>query len=163
MTAAHGVARLFSMDDESWRRHANPWSVWTRFAAIPVGVAAGWSRVWVGWWFLVPLALVVMWLFLNTRVFAAVADEGWAARGIFGERLWLEHPESMPATHRLVLRLLMVAGLLGGVVMIYGVVVLSVWPAASGMAILIMGQVWRIDRMGLLYDGSLRRGDILQR
>jgi hypothetical protein len=35
MDAKNAVARMFRMDDEAWRRHANPWSVWTRFAAIP--------------------------------------------------------------------------------------------------------------------------------
>ena len=146
------------MDDLSWRRHANPWSVWTRFAAIPVGVVAGCSRVWIGWWFLIPLGLVVAWLFVNTRVFPAVSDDGWAARGIYGERLWLEHSAAMPVTHRGVLRALMAVGLLGGTVMIYGVVALSVWPAVAGATILIMGQIWRIDRMGLLYGEVRDRG-----
>lgn len=155
MNAAEGVARLFSMDDESWRRHANPWSVWTRIAALPFGLLAGWSRVWIGWWFLVPLALVVVWLFLNTRVFPAVSDDGWAARGIYGERMWLEQPELMPTTHRVVLRLLMAVGMVGGAIMIWGVVLLSPWPSVLGLVVLIMGQVWRIDRMGLVY-GEVR-------
>ncbi|RSN29438.1 hypothetical protein DL990_24845 [Amycolatopsis sp. WAC 01416] len=32
------------MDDEAWRRHANPWSAWARFAAIPLMPLAIWSR-----------------------------------------------------------------------------------------------------------------------
>jgi hypothetical protein len=34
------IAWLFRMTDEAWRRHANPWSVWTRFSAIPAMIAA---------------------------------------------------------------------------------------------------------------------------
>lgn len=163
MNVADGIARLFTMDDLSWRRHANPWSVWTRLAAVPLSVAAGWSRVWIGWWFLLPLALVVAWLFLNTRVFAAVPDDGWAARGIYGEHLWLERPDVMPPEHRVVLRMLVFVGLAGGAIMIYGVVALSLWPAWLGVVILLMGQLWRIDRMGLLYGEARERGDIAQR
>jgi hypothetical protein len=30
------IARLFSISEETWARHANPWSVWTRFTVLPV-------------------------------------------------------------------------------------------------------------------------------
>jgi hypothetical protein len=33
--AADAVAGAFRMTDEAWYSHANPWSVYTRFAAIP--------------------------------------------------------------------------------------------------------------------------------
>lgn len=39
------IARLFSMSDDTWKKHANPWSVWTRFTALPALVVAVWSRV----------------------------------------------------------------------------------------------------------------------
>jgi hypothetical protein len=38
------IASAFRMSDEVWRRHAHPWSVCTRFAAIPPLVLAIWSR-----------------------------------------------------------------------------------------------------------------------
>ena len=50
------------MSDEAWKRHANPWSVWTRFAAIPLMILAIWSRLWLGWWCLVPITAVIVWL-----------------------------------------------------------------------------------------------------
>ncbi|MDF5751760.1 DUF6653 family protein [Spongiactinospora sp. TRM90649] len=62
------VAAAFRMTDEAWRRHANPWSVWTRFAAIPAMILAVWSRDWIGWWSLVPIAVVIVWLWLNPQV-----------------------------------------------------------------------------------------------
>ncbi|MDT5210776.1 MAG: hypothetical protein QOF67_3191 [Mycobacterium sp.] len=34
------VADTFRMTDDAWQRHANPWSVWTRFAAIPLMILA---------------------------------------------------------------------------------------------------------------------------
>ena len=77
------VAKTFGMTDEAWRRHANPWSVYTRFAAIPALILAIWSRVWIGWWALVPVAVVLVWLWINPHVFAAVTQpRSWAAKGI---------------------------------------------------------------------------------
>ncbi|WP_308202358.1 DUF6653 family protein [Lentzea flava] len=29
MDTADRIAKTFGMTDEAWRRHANPWSVWT--------------------------------------------------------------------------------------------------------------------------------------
>ncbi len=29
------IARIFSMSDEVWERHANPLSVWTRYSVLP--------------------------------------------------------------------------------------------------------------------------------
>jgi hypothetical protein len=38
------VARLFGLKGEDWQRHANPVSVWTRFAVLPLLALAVWSR-----------------------------------------------------------------------------------------------------------------------
>jgi hypothetical protein len=59
------IARLFRMDDEGRRRHANLWSVYTRFAAVPALILAVWSCTWIGWWSLLPVAGVVLWLFIK--------------------------------------------------------------------------------------------------
>src|ERR1700674_2244999 len=90
MKALAQIAKTFGMTEEAWRRHANPWSVYTRFAAIPAVILAIWSRVWIGWGALVPVAGVILWLWLNPHVFPAVTTpRNWASRGIYGERLWL--------------------------------------------------------------------------
>ena len=57
------------LSDETWRRHANPWSVWTRYAAFPLLVLAVWSYHAIGWWTLLPVALVIGWLIINPRAF----------------------------------------------------------------------------------------------
>jgi hypothetical protein len=44
------IAKAFGLDGENWMRHANPVSVWTRFAVLPLLAAAIWSRDWIGWW-----------------------------------------------------------------------------------------------------------------
>jgi hypothetical protein len=50
------------------------------------------------------------------------------------------------------MRWLIVAGLAGMATMAYGLVVLEAWPTVAGMAVLILAQLWRIDRFSLLYD-----------
>lgn len=157
MLSPERIARFFKMDDEAWRRHANPWSVHTRFAAIPAMILAIWSRVWIGWWALGPVAAVLVWLWVNPRAFAPVdADRGWAARGIYGERFWLENRLNAPGDFRALLRWLIVLGLIGFVSLAWGLVALLPWPTIYGATLLIVAQLWRIDRMGLLYEESRR-------
>lgn len=150
------IAAAFRMDDDAWRRHANPWSVHTRFAAIPAAALAVWSRAWLGWWSLLPVAAVVAWLWLNTRLFAPAPDPGnWATRGIYGERLWLESRDRVPREYRVVLRRLIFVGLAGLALTAWGLVRLDPWPTVFGIVLVTLAQSWRIDRMGLLY-GILR-------
>ena len=53
------LQRAFGMTDAAWRRHANPWSVWTRFLSLPLLAAAIWTRDWWGWWALAPTPMMV--------------------------------------------------------------------------------------------------------
>jgi hypothetical protein len=153
------IATTFRMTDEAWRRHANPWSVYTRFAAIPAMVLAIWSRVWIGWWVLVPVAVVMVWLLVNPHIFPAVTTpRSWAARGIYGEKLWLLDRSQVPQGHRAILRWLIVLGLTGFVLMGWGLLKLHVWPTVFGATLVVVAQLWRIDRMGLLYEERERAG-----
>ncbi|WP_309485896.1 DUF6653 family protein [Marinitenerispora sediminis] len=158
------MAAGFRMDDEAWRRHANPWSVWTRFAAVRAVIAALGSRAWLGWWYLLPVAAVAGWLWLDPHVFPTVtAPRTWAPRRGYGERLWLADPALASAEHRRFHRLLVPLravslGLPGYGLVGYGLVVLDVWPTACGAALLVLGQLRRIDRFGMLYGEGRRRG-----
>ncbi|MEV4315890.1 DUF6653 family protein [Actinocrispum sp. NPDC049592] len=142
------------MKDETWQRHANPWSVWTRFAAIPPLLLSIWSRTWIGWWCLVPLALVIGWLWINPRAFRPVTEpKRWAERGIYGERLWVRSRD-LPPEHRNVIRFLFGVVLIGAALMVWGLVVLAVWPTVFGTTLIVITQLWRIDRYAQLYDSS---------
>lgn len=155
MAATSRIADAFRMTDEVWRRHANPWSVWTRFAAIPLMILAVWSRVWLGWWCLAPVAAVVVWLWLNPRVFAPVdTPDSWAAKGIYGERVWLTERGRVPPEHLKVLRLLVPIGAAGIVLLVYGLVCLRIWPTVFGATLIVLGQLWRIDRLVAVYDST---------
>jgi hypothetical protein len=147
------IAKLFRMTDEAWRRHANPWSVYTRFAAIPAMILAIWSRVWIGWWALIPVAAVIAWLLVNPHVFPPVTTPcSWAAKGIYGEKLWLQEYERVPRDYRIVFRWLIVPGLAGMALLLFGLARLLVWPTIFGATLIVLAQLWRIDRLGMLYD-----------
>ena len=69
MAYERAVAAAFARDDAARARHANPWSVWTRILTLPVLVLAVWTRAWLGWWALAPVAATVLWIWLNPRLF----------------------------------------------------------------------------------------------
>jgi hypothetical protein len=138
--------------DETWRRHANPWSVWTRFAAIPPLILAIWSRTWIGWWCLVPLALVIVWLVINPSAFAPVEKPvRWTERGIYGEHMWVRD-KNIPEEHKRVLALLLGLAAIGATLLALGLITLSVWPTVFGATLVVVTQLWRIDRFATLYD-----------
>ena len=154
MDLFRAAERLMSMDDEVWARHANPWSVWTRFTCAPLLVLAIWSRTWIGWWALVPVALAILWTWYNPRAFP-VPDrfDTWAGRGTRGERLYLNrHQIGIPAHHAAAAMAL--TALSGGsaVVMIWGLIELHVWATIAGTAGAMIFKAWFVDRMVWLYD-----------
>ncbi|MEV1242865.1 DUF6653 family protein [Nonomuraea sp. NPDC050022] len=153
MSVLNRYAQAAGMTDEAWKRHANPWSVWTRFAAIPLMMLAIWSRTWIGWWSLVPVALVVVWLIVNPHAFPAIEQPtSWTAKGIYGEKMWFQNRSLVVGDHRKVQRLLIAVGLAGFALLAWGLVALEVWPAVFGATLVVLGQLWRIDRLGQLYE-----------
>lgn len=150
-------AQRAGMTDEAWRRHANPWSVWTRFAAIPLMLAAIWSRVWIGWWAVVPVVVVIAWLAWNPHAFRPIDEPvAWSSRGIYGERLWLQDRSQMPAGFAVVQRIWVVGAGCGAVLVAWGLSALALWPTVFGAVLLSYGQLWRIDRLGIFYDEVTR-------
>jgi Family of unknown function (DUF6653) len=159
MNVLRKYARVAGMSDEAWKRHANPWSVWTRFAAVPMMLLAIWSRTWIGWWSLLPIAVVILWLWWNPHAFAPIdKPTAWSSKGIYGERLWLQSRSQRPAGFAVVQRIWAVAALIGAALLAWGLVGLEVWPTVFGAVLITYGQLWRIDRLGLFYD-QVRQAD----
>ncbi|MEM7317386.1 MAG: DUF6653 family protein [Pseudomonadota bacterium] len=81
--------RAMGMNEQTWARHANPLSVYSRFSVLPLMSLAIWSRETLGWWVLLPVALVCLWTWWNPRAFGVPsATDTWASRGTFGERFF---------------------------------------------------------------------------
>lgn len=151
--------RAMRMDDGAWARHANPISVWSRVAALPLLAAAIWSRVWLGWWCLLPAAAVAAFVYLNPRLFPPPArTDSWAARATYGERLFLARRETpIPSGHRLVGLILTGVSAAGVLPLIYGLAALAIWPTLLGLSLVMGGKLWFCDRMVWLYE-DMRKG-----
>ena len=107
---------------------------------------------------LLPLAVVVLWLWLNPRVFAPIHEPtAWASKGIFGEEVWARRRAEVPVAHRAALRLIAVPGVVGIALLGWGLVALEVWPTISGVALVVLAQLWRIDRLVWMYEDLSRR------
>ena len=62
----------------------------SRFTVLPLFALAVWSRVWIGWWAVLVVALVCVWAWWNPRAFPPPSStDTWAAKGTFGERVFL--------------------------------------------------------------------------
>ena len=145
-----------SMSEEVWFRHANPWSGLTRFATYPFVVLAFWSRAWIGIWFLIPVAIVFIWAWLNPRIFPKPkSTNNWMSKGVFGEKIFTERKKiktQVPSHHVIVANITIMLTTIGAAILIYGLVVLEIWPTVAGAVIAFLGKVWYVDRMVWLYE-----------
>ena len=85
------MAKAFGLDGDASLRHANPWSVYTRIPAPAALVAAIWTYAWIGWWCVVPVAVVCAWVAVNPKVFTAPR---W-----FLDRMALLHDDRVATGH----------------------------------------------------------------
>jgi Family of unknown function (DUF6653) len=154
MTMESRVAALFHLTGENWMKHANPWSVGTRYSVLPVIVLALWSRIWIGWWSAVPAAVSLAWMFFNPILFSRPrSTKNWASKSVLGERVWQNRNRiPVPALHRTMPQLLNVISSLGMLLAIWAIVALWVWPAVLGVAIAYLGKSWYLDRMVWIYE-----------
>jgi len=142
------------MDEDTWARHANPWSVWTRNTVLPILILAFWSRAWLGLWSLVLIAGAVLWTWINPRFFPRPeSTENWASKAVLGERIWLNRKAMpVPERHRRAPKILSACSGAGMLSVIWGVYALEVWPTLFGAAVVYMSKLWFLDRMVWLYE-----------
>ena len=160
-TPAARVARLFGLQGDRWMRHANPWSVWVRFAVLPLLALAVWSRVWIGWWSVLAVAAALVFMVVEPLLFPVPrSTRTWASKGVLGERVWAERttvavPEQF-ATSRVpvVTALWQVLGL---VVLVVGLLRLDLLLTVAGLALVQCAKAWAIDRAVLLFEDMKTR------
>lgn len=76
---------LSKLTDAMWRKHANPWSGWTRLFSVPLAYIPLWNHSWLQG------LLVVAWFVLNPFLFPEPKDkEKWTTRAIQNERTWVK-------------------------------------------------------------------------
>jgi hypothetical protein len=70
------------LTEKSWKRHSNPWSVWTRILSYPLAYVPLWNRSWKQG------AVVGAWFTANPVIFPPPHDDSsWATRCVLGEQL----------------------------------------------------------------------------
>ncbi|QDT04894.1 hypothetical protein K227x_32910 [Rubripirellula lacrimiformis] len=145
--------QAMGMNDTVWQRHVNPWSGWTRVVTLPLLAIAIWSRVWIGLWSLVPIAVLIVWIWINPRVFPRPKSvDNWMSQGVLGERIWLANEPGTVAGHhvRVARKLTMIAGL-GTAIFLGGLIWLDLAATLFGLAVTMLGKLWFIDRMVWIY------------
>jgi len=154
MTIERTIASFFRLDDDTWKRHANPWSVISRNTALPLLIIAFWSRLWLGCLALIPIFLAVVWTWLNPRLFSEPDSfDHWSSKAVFGERLWLNRDRvPVPIRHRRVPNVLSVISGIGMLLVIWGVCYFEIWPTILGVVLIYLGKLWFLDRMVWLWE-----------
>ena len=150
------LVKAFGLGGENWMRHANPVSVWTRFAVLPLLAVSVWSRDWIGWWSLVPVALSLVFMMVNPRLFPRPrSTRNWASRAVFGERIWADRNKAeIPEQFRQsrVPNVTYAFQLFGLAVLAYGLVELRLLDVVTGLVIVQCAKAWFCDRMVLLFE-----------
>ena len=146
---------LMSMDDKSWQRHANPYSVWSRvITGLPLLLLALWSIQLLGIWSLLTMAMTFLWLWLNPRIFPEPKNtDNWASKVTFGERIWLARKNTpIPAHHAQWAMFLAISAGLGFILAVYGACFHLLIPTLVGGVISWFGKMWFCDRMVWLFE-----------
>ncbi len=142
------------MDDETWKKHSNPWSVITRNTVTPILVIAFWSRIWLGIYSIIPITLSLIWMYVNPRIFSVPkSTNNWASKGVFGEKVWLNRDKiPVPEYHKKEPNILSIISGIGFLFVILGTLILDMWLVLFGGAIQFTCKLWFVDRMVWLYE-----------
>lgn len=154
------LASCFRLDEEGWARHANPVSGLSRMiTGIPALALAAWSRVWIGGWWWLALAVVLAWLWLNPRLFNPPRDDRhWMTRGVLGEKIWVNRRggELRPEPSWLP-NLLTVLAAIGAIGLVIGLYRLDLVLTIAGGVLAWLAKAVFILRMVRFYEASVAR------
>jgi len=138
MTLERKIAKVFRLTDENWMKHSNPWSVYTRYSVLPLIILAFWSRIWIGWWCLIPGLMSILWMFFNPVFFSKPqSTKNWASKSVLVTYLY---------------SLLNIISSAGMILSIWAMIYYSIWGAILGVALAYLGKSWYLDRMVWLYE-----------
>jgi uncharacterized protein DUF6653 len=76
----------------------------------------------------------------------------WASKGIYSEKIWARQRNAVPRHHRTAFGLIAIPGLAGVALLGWGLIMLEVWPTIFGTTLIVLAQLWRIDRLVWMYD-----------
>lgn len=154
MWVLNKVADFFQLDDETWLKHANPWSVYSRYSVLPMMIIAIWSREYIGYYSLIFLFLSLLWAYYNPVFFPKPkSTKNWASRAVFWERLYLNHKNiAIPDHHINMLRIINSIMSFWLPFLVYGLWNLLFFETLLWAMIVIIWKTWFLDRMVWLYS-----------
>ncbi|MCG7551408.1 DUF6653 family protein [Pseudoalteromonas sp. Of7M-16] len=146
------AAKYFAMSEEVWERHANPWSVWTRYSCLPLLIACIWWREILDIWFWPILVILMVWIWVNPRCFKKPPHtRHWTSQSVLGERILIYQPEKIPPHHSKMLDVISILLCIFTVLCVAGLFFHEVISTCVGAVGLILTKTWFLDRMVWLY------------
>jgi len=154
MTFEKRLAKIFNLEGDNWMKHANPWSVWTRFATLPFLILAIWSRVWLGWYCLIPISILIIWIVINPTLFKKPSSfDNWGSKSVLGERYWSEQKNNpVPKHHHTLIFILTIIQTIGGIILMIGLWRLDINLTILGAVTVYMAKMWFLDRMVWIFE-----------
>jgi len=126
-----------------WKRHANPWSGWTRVASAPLYYIALWYQNWIF------LIILLIWAAINPFIFPEPKrTDNWASKGVYGEQIW---------TKNVKFDISLILNILSGtcfIPSIFFALFQMFWPLLYTGTLGFLFKIWFVDRMVHLYEIS---------
>ncbi|MFQ3577412.1 MAG: DUF6653 family protein [Verrucomicrobiia bacterium] len=137
------------LSEETWRKHANPWSVWTRLPILALISGVLWFREPLGWALWPSLGFLMLWTWLNPRAFPEPKNlDSWASQSTLGERIWLSRKHrAIPRHHQRAIRCLVVVTAAGVPLIALGLWQHQPTSLVAGLLLCYLGKLWFLDRM----------------
>ncbi|MGM0634930.1 MAG: DUF6653 family protein [Bacteroidota bacterium] len=154
MSLEKQIASIFNLTGNRWMKHANPWSFWTRFATMPFLILAVWSRVWLGWFCLIPISILIFWLLVNPTLFNKPKNfDDWSSKAVLGEKCWSEGKKKpVPKHHNSPVLILTILQATSGIFLILGLWRLDINLSIFGTISVYLTKMWFLDRMVWIYE-----------
>jgi hypothetical protein len=139
--------KLSKITDALWRKHSNPWSVWTRLLSTPLTYIPFWNHS------RKQGLAVAAWFAANPFLFPEPKNEDtWAARAIRGERQWAKE---RPRDTSLAIQALGSAAFLAG---FYAAYKHKFGSTAISAVVVIACNAWFLNRMTDYDEAAVDKG-----
>lgn len=154
MTLEKKIGKFFGLNDDEWLKHANPISVWTRFIILPFLVVSIWSRIWIAWYALIPIAAILFWTYINPKFFKEPkSTNNWGSKAVLGEKIWANRDEiKIPRNHKVIITILTLLQVVGSLFLFVGLYELLFCPTLVGIIIIYLAKMWFLDRMVWIFE-----------
>jgi len=154
ITMEQRMAAWMLMNDETWQRHANPLSGYSRMLTLPMLVLLLWKRRSLGGWTWVGLLFLMIWNWWNPRAFPRPKQtNNWMSKAVLGERIWLQRGQLQvppPLTKGIERWILLSAS--GMPFLIHGLWRFRPGSTGIGMVLIYLGKLLFLNRMVKLTD-----------